>query len=283
MDDYYREVLGTDARNIWKSNGRILYEYGKLNVWPNIKLSNVREKMLAGNIEEACTKLNDVKSDLANFGKNFFSAAIYSSLETDYMLRVGPDESYKFGFSDRMYRFFYTLNFMKMRENQLKGKDSEAKFIRENLLDEEFFEGFAERTNCHMKEKRKEKPKRKRQKIKFILKNEASKFAETTKFIFPLQALIFPLSYMLLTNKNKGCPYQTTRFYSEKIAEKTGKNGLDDEILSSWFYKDLFLPNFGIDRCTPQELKVFKDVKDDEKKFRKISTTWNSALVQIEK
>ncbi len=283
MEDYYREVLGADARNIWKSNGRILYEYGKLNVWPNIKLSNVREKMQDGGIEEACTKLNEVKADLANFGKNYFSAAIYSSLETDHALRVGPYESYEFGFSDYMYRSFYTMNFMKMREKQLKGKAYEAKVIRKNLLDEEFFDGFRERTNCYRGEKRKEKPKRKRQKIKSILKNGASKFAETTKIIFPLQTLGFPLLYMMLTNKNNGCPYQTTRFYSEMIAEKTGKNGFDDEILSSKLYKDLFLPNFGIDRCTPQELKVFKDVKDDEKKFRKISTTWNSALVQIEK
>lgn len=282
MDDYYREVLGTDARNIWKSNGRILYEYGKLNIWPNIKLSNVREKMQAGDIEEACTKLNEVKADLANFGKNYFFTAIYSSLETDRMLQVGPDESYKFDLSDYMYRSFYNLNFMKMREKQLKGKAYEAKAIRKNLLDEEFFEGFRERTNCYRGEKRKEKPIRKHKKIKTILKNEASKFAETIKLIFPIQALIFPLSYMMLTDKNKGCPYQTTRFYSEMIVEK-GERSFDDEILSSPIHKDLSLPNFGIDRCTQQELKVFKEVKDDEKKFRKISTSWNSALVKIEK
>lgn len=283
MEDYYREVLGTDARNIWKSNGRILYEYGKLNIWPNIKLSNVREKMQAGDIEEACTKLNEVKAYLANFGKNIFSAAIYSTLETDCVIKLGPDESYKFDFSDYMYRSFYNLNFMKMREKQMKGKAYEAKTIRKNLLDEEFLADFAERTNCYRGEKRKEKPERKRQKIKSVLNNGTSEFAETIKLVFPLQALIFPLSYMMLTDKNKGCPYQTTRFYSKMIAEKTGKNGLDDEILSSRLYKDLSLPNFGIDICTPQELEIFDAAKNDEKKFRKISTSWNSALVKIEK
>lgn len=283
MDDYYREVLGTDARNIWKSNGRILYEYGKLNIWPNIKLSNVREKMQAGNIEEACTKLNEVKADLANFGKNIFSAAIYSTLETDYVIRLGPDESYKFDFSDYMFRSFYNQNLMKMREKQLKGKKYEAKVIKRNLLDEEFLADFAERTNCYRGEKRKEKPERKCQKIKSVLKNGASEFAEAIKLIFPFQSLIIPLSYMALTDKNKGCPYQTTRFYSKKIEEKTGKNGLDDEIFSSWLYKDLSLPNFGIDRCTPKELEVFDAAKNDEKEFRKISTSWNSALVKIEK
>lgn len=278
MDDYYREVLGTDKKNIWRGGSKFLSEYGKINAWPNIKLDKVGASLSAGDIETAGVQLDDVKADLAGFGKKWFLSAIYDSLETGGALRLGPDPSYTFPFDEYMFRSFYSMNFMKMREKQLKGKAYEAKAIRKNLLDESFLDDFAESTDCYIEEKRKRKPA----KDSLNLKNVIFRFAEGQKNIALIFSLALPFSYMALTGGG-GCPYQRSRFYSEMIAEKAGKNRLDDELLSSSPYKDYFLPNFGIDGCTPQELEVFDAAKNDEKKFRKISTRWNSALVKIEK
>ncbi|MBU3957797.1 MAG: hypothetical protein KKB25_01860 [Nanoarchaeota archaeon] len=276
MEDYYREVLDADKKNIWRGGSKFLYEYGKLNAWPNIKLNSVEREIFAGDIEKAGTLLNDVKTDLADFGKNWLLSAIYDSLETGGMLRLGPDPSYTFSFDDYMYRSFYNMNFMKMREKQLKGKKYEAKVIRKNLLDENFLDDFADSTNCYIQEKRNGKAA----KNSLNLKDMIFRFVEVHKNTALIFSLAFPLSYMALTGGG-GCPYQRSRFYSAMMEEKDGSRGFDSELLSSDFHKKLFLPNYGMDGCTQKELEVFNNVKGDEKEFRRATKKWNSQLVRI--
>lgn len=276
MEDYYREVLGTDAKNIWKGGSKFLSEYGKINAYPNIELNSVEMEIFAGDIETAGVHLDIVKAGLAEFGKNWFSAAIYDSLETGGRLRLGPDPSYKFNFDEYMYRSFYNMNFMKMREKQIKGKAYEAKTIRKNLLDENLLDAFAESTNCYIDEKR----KRKNEKESHNLKNMILRFAEVQKNTALIFSLTLPFSYMALTGGG-GCPYQRSRFYSAIIEEKAGSKKIDAELLSSDYYKRFFLPNFGIDECTQKELEVFNNVKTDEEEFRRTAKKWNSQLVQI--
>ncbi len=276
MEDYYREVLETRKNNIWRGGSKFLSEYGKLNTYPNIKLNSVEKEIFAGNIETAGVHLDNVKAGLAEYGKNWFLSAIYDSLETGGMLRLGPGPSYSFPFDEYMFRSFYNMNFMRMRERQLKEKAYEAKIIRKNLLDEEFLADFAERTNCYIEEKKNGK----NAKDSLNLKNTILRFAEAQKNTASFFCLIIPLSYMALTGGG-GCPYQRSRFYSEMIAEKNGSRDSDSELLSSDFYKRLFLPNFGMDGCTQKELDVFNNLKTDEKEFRRIAKKWNSKLVQI--
>ncbi|TRZ54643.1 hypothetical protein D4Q76_02030 [archaeon] len=276
MEDYYRDVLGADKKNIWRGGSKFLCEYGKLNTYPNIKLNNVERKIFAGDIEKAETLLNDVKTDLVEFGRNWFLSAIYDSLETGGRLRLGPDPSYTFSFDEYMCRSFYNMNFMKMREKQLKGKAYEAKTIRKNLLDENLLDDFAESTNCYIEEKENGK----NAKGSLDLKNMILRFAEVQKNTAVIFSLAFPLSYMALT-EGGGCPYQRSRFYSAMIEKKDGIHDLDSELLSSNFHKKLFLPNFGMDGCTQKELDVFNNVKNDEKEFRRTTKRWNSQLVRI--
>ncbi len=276
MEDYYREVLGADKKNIWRGGSKFLYEYGKLNTYPNIRLNSVEMEIFAGEIESAGVQLDNVKTDLAGFGKNWFLSAIYDTLETGGRLRLGPDPSYTFSFDEYMYRSFYSMNFMKMREKQLKGKTYEAKTIRKSLLDENLLDDFADSTNCYIEEKR----KRKDAKDSFRLKNMILRFAEVQKNTVLIFSLAFPLSYMALTGGG-GCPYQRSRFYSAMIEENGGSRDFDSELLSSDCYNKFFLPNFGIDRCTQKELKVFNGVKNTEKEFRCTTKKWNSQLVQI--
>ncbi len=276
MEDYYREVLGTHKSNIWRGGSNFLSEYGKINAWPNIKLNSVEREIFSDNIETAAIKLDNVKADLAEFGKNWFLSAIYDPLETGGRLRLGPDPSYTFPFDEYMYRSFYSMNFMKMREKQLKGKAYEAKTIRKNLLDENLLDDFAESTNHYIEEKR----KRKIAKDSHNLKNMILRFAEVQKNTALIFSLTLPFSYMALTGGG-GCPYQRSRFYSAKIEKKAGNKKIDAELLSSDYYKRFFLPNFGIDECTQKELEVFNNVKNDEKEFRRATKRWNSKLVQI--
>lgn len=150
MTDYYREVLGADKKNIWKGGSKFLSEYGKINAYPNIKLNSVEREIFAGDIKTTGVHLDNVKADLAEFGRKWFTSAIYDALETGGALRLGPKPSYSFTFDEYMFRSFYSMNFMKMREKQLKGKTYEAKTIRKKLLDENLLDDFADSTNCYI-------------------------------------------------------------------------------------------------------------------------------------
>ncbi len=275
MEDYYREVLGTPKSGIWKSGSKLFYEYGKLNTYPNIRLNDAERKIFSGDIEKAETLLNEVKIDLSDFGTNWFISAIYHPFERGKKLRLGPDSSYEFPFDEYLFRSFYNANFMRMRKKQLEGEPYEAKTIRNNLLDEEFFRNFSDTAKIYIEEKE----NRKTVKGLHNPKDMIFWLAEIPKNTASLFLLAFPLSYMALTGG--GCPYQRSRFYSAMIEEKEGIRGLDNELLSSDFHKKLFLPNFGMDGCTQKELYVFNNLKNDEKEFRRAAKKWNSKLVQI--
>ncbi len=274
MDDYYKEVLDTNAKGIWKTNGAFLCEYFKINILPNIALSDVRKELFAGNIEEANVKLNNVKITLAEFGQKCFEFAIHYPLEMGHKIRLGPTEDYIFSDEEYMLRAFYNLNFLRMRKNQLEGKNTEADEIAEKLLDVKSYTIFLKQTGEYLRAEKTQKG------LKHKVEDNAVQFLE---FMGRIPKFIYLLSlspYIILGDKNTGCPYQTSRFYSEMIADKNSGDVEDNApILSSTAHKNLFLQNWGLDKCTDTEYLLFKNTKKNLKEFDRISRKWNYTLV----
>ncbi len=274
MNDYYEEVLGTNEEDIWKANSACLYEYFKINTLPNIALSDIRKELFRGDIKEANAKLNNVKITLAEFGKKWFEFAIYNALEKGQGLSLGPTPEHNFSVEDYLLKSFYNLNFLRMRKNQLEGKAKEADAITKKLLDVESRNIFLEQTREYVRTKGTQK------RLKQKIKDNAVQYLE---FVERIPKFIYLLSlspYMIVGDKNKGCPYQTSRFYSEMITDKTGGNvEPNDPIFSSEVHKELFLQNWGLDKCTAKEYELFKNTKENLKEFDRISRKWNYTLV----
>lgn len=259
--DFYKENLGCEKDDIWKTGCELLFHYTKMNVFPNLKLDKVSKNIRKERISDAEKLLDEAKLGLIDFGKNYFQSVIYYLLEENKVLKTGSSEN-----KGLLGNSYYMINFFEMRKKELEKNIEEASVLRNNLQDRDFFNKFG----IEVKEYVRRKDEGEENRNPYSLK-------ANTQVVgwFGLSLVSFP--YNLLKHRAIAvCPYQRSRYYSEKIRNLKGEN-LDDSLHSSSLFKRLSMPNFWIDLCTPKELEMFNNSSDKE--FEKIASHFNPELI----
>lgn len=275
MEDFYRELLGIGEKDIWKTYSRAVdYEHHRLNMFPNLMLCEAKESMLTGNFGRAKTILDETKLEIIDFGENYMAFNIYNAIEYGKYFILGPDETYDFGLIEHLKRAFYTKNYLEMRNLQICGK-KESETIYENISNEEFFEDFIEKA----KDKRAaEKRKGRLEKIKQREIERAGEFWT----VFATFPLLIPYIELVWKKSGRACPFQRARFYTELLKDSGYEYTNDNsEIVKSKTHEKYFLPNFGIDELTSQEMEFYVKEHGDADKMFAATDSWNQEWIKI--
>lgn len=276
MEDFYSETLGIPKKEIWKTFSRAgEYEHHRLNMYPNLMLCEAKKNIINGNLDRAISILEETKPKLIDFGSNYMAFNIYNAIEYGRYFILGPDKTYKFEAEEHLKRAFYTRNYLELRKFRILEDEETAGRLEENLSSKEFLENFIDWAGI------KRLHENKKSRSEKILQHQLERLREAwTPFAtFPL---LIPYIRLVRKKSSRACPFQKARFYTEFLKENGYEYPYDNsDILRSENHEKYFLPNFGIDELTMQEMEFYKREKNDTKKLLDASEIWQREWIKI--